>query len=331
MLNILTTALLLATTYAFTIPRSSLPFLSPSTTTQLSAIQPGSTVALTTPMKDDGSIDTDAYRKLVKWHVEEGTKGLCVLGTTGEASTLTFSERSTILKITEEELKDSDIMFMVGTGTIKTDTCIEYSKQALEFGADCSLIVTPYYVKPTLSGLITHYKKINQAVPTLPIILYNVPSRTGVDMSPEDVGRVREKVGNVVGIKEATGEVGRVEVIKGICGEDFFMWSGDDDTGSEFVLKGGDGVISVTANLAPKRMQNIMQAALNNDKELVDKINQPLIQIHDKLFCQANPIPVKYALWKMEKIEKGIRCPLTGLDEEYWGVVDGALESAGLI
>ncbi|GMH80449.1 hypothetical protein TL16_g08552, partial [Triparma laevis f. inornata] len=294
-------------------------------------LNPGSTVALATPMLPNGEIDEKSYRRLLQWHVAEGTAGLCVLGTTGEAATMTMEERGEVLRITKEEIKDK-VSIIVGTGTINTDTCIAFSKQALSYSADASLVVTPYYVKPTPRGLVQHYTAIATAVPDLPIVLYNVPSRTGLDMLPETVKLVADSVGPiVVGIKEATGDVSRVEPIKKMCGSNFLMWSGDDGTGAEFVLKGGDGVISVTANVAPKTMQEIMLAALKKDEGKVKELNEGLLKVHDELFCQANPIPVKYALWKMGKMERGIRCPLAELEEEYWGVVDGALESAGLL
>ncbi|GMH86289.1 hypothetical protein TrVE_jg9122 [Triparma verrucosa] len=323
---------IIATANAFTFLHP--PPLSLSSSTSLSALNPGSTVALTTPMLPSGSLDIPAYRKLLQWHVESGTKGLCVLGTTGEASTLSFEEREEVLKVTKEEIKDKNhnVSIIVGTGTINPSTCIKYSLQALKYSADASLIVTPYYVKPTPTGLLNHYKKIADAVPELPIILYNVPSRTGCDMLPSTVSLIKENCGSIIiGIKEATGDLSRVEPIKKMCGDDFMMWSGDDSTGSEFVLLGGDGVISVTANVAPKEMNVVMEAALAKDREKVEEENEGLKGVHEELFCQANPIPVKWALWKMGRVEEGIRGPLTVLEEEYWGRVEKALEEAGIL
>ncbi|GMI42173.1 hypothetical protein TrCOL_g12924 [Triparma columacea] len=283
-------------------------------------------------MTSSGDIDYDSYKALVRWHIEEGTHGLCVLGTTGEAAVMSMEERDRVLKATMEAKGDSDISIIVGTGTINPQTCIDFSKQALAHGADAALVVTPYYVKPTPAGLVQHFKTIAEAVPELPIVLYNVPSRTGCDMQPETVSMVKDACnGLVVGIKEATGDVSRVSPIKSLCGSDFLMWSGDDETGSEFVLQGGDGVISVSANVAPNAMSRIMKAALNGDRSTVEALNDPLKPVHDKLFIESNPIPVKYAMNKMRRASSGIRPPLTELSESCRTIVDDALKSAGVI
>jgi len=299
---------------------------------RLYALNKGSTVALVTPMTEDGEIDVEAYKALVGWHVREGTDGLCVLGTTGEASTMTMAEREVVLKATMEAKGDSPISIIVGTGTINPATCIEFSKQALSMGADAALVVTPYYVKPTTRGLVQHFKTIAEAVPDLPIVLYNVPSRTGCDMKPEAVKEVVDACGDViVGIKEASGDLDRVQPIKSLCGSDFLMWSGDDETGSEFVLLGGDGVISVSANCAPKKMSQIMKAALDGDRSTVEALNSPLKGIHDKLFIESNPIPVKYAMARMGMSKPGIRPPLSELHHTLTSVVDEALKQADVI
>lgn len=284
-----------------------------------------------TPMTESGDIDLETMKALVRFHVEEGTDGLCVLGTTGEAATMNMAERESVLKATMEAKGSSPISVIVGTGTVNPNTCIEFSKQALAAGADAALVVTPYYVKPTPRGLVDHFKTIADAVPELPIVLYNVPSRTGCDMLPETVKMVQDACGSIiVGIKEATGDVDRVSPIKTLCGSDFLMWSGDDETGAEFVLKGGDGVISVSANCAPKAMSQIMKAALDGDKSTVETLNSPLKAMHDKLFVESNPIPVKYAVAKMG-YGHGIRPPLTPLLQEYESVVDDALKEAGVL
>jgi 4-hydroxy-tetrahydrodipicolinate synthase len=294
------------------------------------SIPKGSIVALVTPFKPTGEIDYDKYRSLLEWHIKEGTDGLCALGTTSEAAVMSSSERVEMLKITQEVAKGR-IPYMVGTGTINPLTCIENAKQALEYGADASLVVTPYYVKPTQKGLIQHYQSIAEAVPDLPIIMYNVPGRTGCDMSPETTAEaIKACKGVVVGFKDATGDTSRVAKLRELCGPSFLLFSGDDETSAEFTLKGGDGCISVTANVAPSQVASVMAAALMKDEAKVKELNGPLEGLNTKLFCQPNPIPTKYVLGKMGMMEKVLRAPLHELDVEFEGVVDLAMKEAGL-
>ena len=297
------------------------------------SVKAGSLCALVTPMKGNGEIDVVSLRSLLQWHLASGTDGMVILGTTGEASTMSMEERATVLKVTQEEI-GGKMPIIVGCGTINPDTVIKYSKQALEYGADASLLVTPYYVKPTQKGLEEFYKKIHDAVPELPIILYNVPGRTGVDLLPKTVASIVAKCKNIIGIKEATGNVARVPELRSELKEirpNFLLYSGDDETGAEFVLKGGDGVISVTTNIAPKEMHEMMMACLKKDESTANSINKPLELCHQKLFVEANPIPAKYALYKMGKMERGIRLPLTWMEEDNNETVNEALQTAGLI
>ena len=282
-------------------------------------------------MDQSGNIDYAKYRHLLQWHLKEKTDGLCVLGTTSEAAVMSMDERAALLEITREEVAGK-VPVVVGCGTIDPRTVIEYSRQALRHGADASLIVTPYYVKPTQRALVKHYEGIADAVPTMPILLYNVPGRTGVDMKPETIGLINKAcAGVVVGVKEATGDVSRVAAIRETCGKDFLLYGGDDETGAEFVMEGGDGVISVTANVAPNKMHLLMRAALSRDKVKVKEINDTLMALHSKLFCQSNPIPAKYVLEKMGIMQKWLRPPLCALEKEYEEVMHDAMRQAGLL
>ncbi len=295
----------------------------------LGAMSPGSTVAIVTPMSPDGSVDLAAYEKLLNFHIDSGTAGLCVLGTTGEASVLSMEERASVLEVTRS-IAGGKVPYMVGTGAIDPKKCIELSQQALDYGADASLVVTPYYVKPTVRGLTEHYRTIADSVP-LDIVLYNVPGRTCCDMSTETVAHIKNVVGpRIVGIKEASGDVSRVAPLREACGKDFLMWSGDDETGAEFVLKGGDGVISVVANVAPKEMQDMIELCLEKKESEAIKMSAKLMPLSQHLFCQSNPIPVKYALNKLGLIGSGIRPPLHPLEKSFESVVEKALADSGL-
>lgn len=288
----------------------------------------GSMVAIVTPMSASNDVDYDAFSTLIEWHIEQGTDGIVVLGTTGESATLRQDERTKLIQLSMKQI-NSRVPLIVGTGTNATHTSITLTKQAMELGADAALLVTPYYNKPTQDGLYQHYRAIAHAV-ALPQILYNVPGRTGCDLQPETIARLAD-IPNIVAVKEATGDVARVAQIKALCGDKLDLFSGDDATGMDFVLAGGKGVISVTANIAPKAMHDLIKACLEQDREQAASINQQLMPLHEKLFVESNPIPAKWALHRMGKIASGIRLPLTELSPAAQGVVESAMQQAGVI
>jgi len=288
----------------------------------------GSLVAIVTPMTADGTVDFDGLRRLIAWHIEEGTDGIVVAGTTGESATLTKSEHAAVIKAAVE-CAAGRIPVIAGTGSNSTAQTIELSQEVDALGVDAYLIVTPYYNKPTQQGLIRHYEAIADAV-SRPIMLYNVPGRTAVDMLPETVAELAAHA-RITAIKEATGEVARVAQLRELCGSDFALYSGDDATGREFMLAGGQGVISVTSNVAPRVMAAMCKAAIAGNSAAAAELDDPLSGLHNDLFVEANPIPVKWALQRMGLIEKGIRLPLTELTEANQPVVVAAMQKAGLI
>jgi len=307
--------------------------ISASNVNEIVPLKQGSTVALVTPFLPNGEIDIPSLRTILQFHKENGTDGLCILGTTGEASLLTMSERKLILDVAVEEVK-GDIPILVGTGAIDPKAVKEMTMQAIDCGCDASLVVTPPYIKPPQRGLVNHF--ITMADLGLPVVVYNVPGRTAVDLLPETMGLMMDH-DNIVGVKEATGDVSRVaalrevEAAKGID-TPLLLYSGDDSTEAEFVLKGGDGCISVTANVAPKEMHDMMMAALKKDEAEAMRINETLNAIHTNIFCESNPIPAKWALKRLGKIaDDYCRPPLVSMDEQYYGVVEDALKKAGLI
>ncbi len=285
----------------------------------------GSLVALVTPMLASGEVDFSALRKLVDWHLANGTDAIVATGTTGEAPTLDHDEQIAVIKCVIEQVAQR-IPVIAGTGTNCTRKTIQLSREAMEVGADACLLVTPYYNKPTQEGLYQHYFAIAKAVP-IPLILYNVPSRTGCEILPETVARLAS-VPSIVGIKE--GRIERAKEIITLCGGEINVFSGDDITGLEIIMLGGKGIISVTANLAPKAMHELCQAALADKVDVAEKINQQLLLLHKDLFVETNPIPVKWALYAMGLIGTGIRLPLTWLAERYQPRVRIALEHAGI-
>jgi len=294
----------------------------------------GSYVALITPMTPTGTIDLPSLRSLLQFHLEAGTDGLCILGTTGEASVLTMAERKAVLDVAVEECKGK-IPILVGTGTIDPEHVKEQTLQAIDCGCDASLVVTPYYVKPPQRGLIRHFETMADL--GLPVCIYNVPGRSGVDFLPESIGAVAGHP-NIVAVKEATGDVSRVAQIhaaceaNGVSKDELLLLSGDDGSTDKFVLGGGDGCISVTANVAPTRMHNLMMAALNEDKEEVERINAPLGRLHQDEFCEANPIPIKWAIQRIGKIDCAyLRPPLDELSPDFHDIMDSALREAGLL
>jgi 4-hydroxy-tetrahydrodipicolinate synthase len=288
----------------------------------------GSMVALVTPMLEDGSLDEECLRQLVEWHVEQGTDGLVAVGTTGESATLDLDEHCRVIRQVVE-FTAGRIPVIAGTGANSTSEAIELTQCAKEAGADACLLVTPYYNKPTQEGLYLHHKLIAETV-DIPQILYNVPGRTACDMQPETVGRLAP-VPNIVGIKEATGDISRVGRIRALCGADFDIFSGDDATARELILAGGQGVISVTANIAPAAMHRMCAAALAGDRETAAEVDADLAGLHRDLFLEANPIPVKWALEEMGRIRAGIRLPLTWFSEKYREPLRNSMRQAGLI
>lgn len=288
----------------------------------------GSMVALVTPMHPDGSVDYDSLNRLLEFHIENGTSAIISMGTTGESATLDEKEHCEVIRRTVEMVNDR-IPVIAGTGANSTTEAINLTKCAMQVGADACLLVTPYYNKPTQEGLFLHHKLIAESVP-IPQILYNVPGRTAVDMLPETVARL-SKISNIIGIKEATGDLSRLTQIRQLCGDNFDIYSGDDATGTEFMLQGGNGVISVTNNLAPKAMSEMCAAALAGDRAKAEELNQPLLGLHNDLFVEANPIPVKWGLTEMGMMPAGIRLPLTPLSEQYHETLRAAMRQAGVL
>jgi 4-hydroxy-tetrahydrodipicolinate synthase len=288
----------------------------------------GSMVALVTPMKPDGSVDDDSLLKLIEMHISAGTDAIVAVGTTGESATLNVDEHCDVIQKVIKQV-NGRVPVIAGTGANCTAEAIELTQKAKTLGASAALLVTPYYNKPTQEGMYLHFKAIAEAV-DMPQILYNVPSRTASDLLPETVGRLSE-IPNIIGIKEATGDVDRVEQIKAVSVEGFELYSGDDANTVEFILAGGQGVISVTANVAPKQMHDMCVAALAGDANTAHAINEDLSALHQDLFVEANPIPVKWALSEMGIIPDGIRLPLTVLSEPYHQTLRNALTKAGVL
>lgn len=277
----------------------------------------GSCVALVTPMTQDNALDLDAFSHLVKWHLSQGTRAIVIGGTTGEAPTLTDTERDTLIERALSIVKQSDhaIPVIAGTGSNCTEQTIKDTQRAKELGCDGALIVTPYYNKPTQEGLYLHYKKIAESI-DLPIILYNVPHRTGCDLSAQTTSRL-SFVPNIVGIKDATADLTRIKIYQKEAKPGFKLYTGDDESAMNFMALGGEGVISVAANVTPKAMQELCLAVFENDLINADEINRSLKRLYKNLFVESNPIPVKWALQTMGWIQEGIRLPLTPLSEQY--------------
>lgn len=287
----------------------------------------GSLVAMITPMDDQGGIEDASLSRLINFHVDAGTTGIIAVGTTGESATLDEDEHCAVIARCVE-LAAGRIPIIAGTGANSTTEAIRLTRCAEQGGADAALLVTPYYNKPTQAGLIAHYRAIADAV-ALPQILYNVPGRTACDLLPETTIELA-RVENIVGIKDATGDLSRLLVLREGCGEDFALYSGDDATGCEFMLRGGDGVISVTSNVAPAAMQAMCSAALAGDRARAEALNAALDPLHRDLFLEANPIPVKWAMHEMGLAGPGIRLPLTWLSSGYHATLRAAMRAAGV-
>lgn len=288
----------------------------------------GSMVALVTPMAADGAVDEKALAELVHFHIDNSTDAIVVVGTTGESSTLNEKEHCKAIKFVVDEVNNR-IPVIAGTGANSTQEAIDLTRCAMDSGADAALLVTPYYNKPTQEGMFQHYKKVAESV-AIPQILYNVPGRTSVDLLPETVLRLAD-ISNIIGIKEATGDVERGKFLIDELGDRMDVYSGDDKTAMELILKGGKGDISVTANVAPKMMHDMCEFALQGDRQSAEEINNRLDILHEKLFVESNPIPVKWALYEMGKIGSGIRLPLTPLADQFHDVIRDALKQSGVV
>jgi 4-hydroxy-tetrahydrodipicolinate synthase len=288
----------------------------------------GSLVAIVTPMHPDGSLDLPALHKLLDWHVESGTSGIVIVGTTGESPTVDVDEHCTLIKTTVDHI-GKRIKVIAGTGANSTAEAIELTRFALEVGADACLSVAPYYNKPTQEGLYRHFRAIAEAV-DLPLILYNVPGRTVSDIGQETVLRLAQVPG-IIGLKDATSDLVRhVDMLRRLaCDRDFSFLSGNDDTALAYILLGGHGVISVTANVAPRPMALMCKAALAGNLAEARALNNQLMPLHTKLFVESNPIPTKWALMEMGRIQSGIRLPLTPLDAKFHDTVRAALRESG--
>jgi 4-hydroxy-tetrahydrodipicolinate synthase len=288
----------------------------------------GSIVALITPMLDDGAVDYAALRRLIDWHIQEGTDCICVVGTTGESPTVTVEEHCEIIRVSVQQAAGR-VPIMAGCGANSTKEAIELAKFAKSVGANCQLQVVPYYNRPTQEGLFQHFSAIAQAV-DLPMVLYNVPGRTVADMAHDTVLRLAQVPG-IVGIKEATGNIERAQWLIKEAPADFAIYSGDDPTAVALMLCGGHGNVSVTANIAPRLMHELCVAALAGDPRAAMDIQRRLLPLHKGLFVEANPIPVKWAAARMGLCSQAIRLPLTPLSEPLRPALENLLQTTGLI
>ena len=289
----------------------------------------GSIPALVTPMLEDGSVDYDTLRKLIDWHIAECTDAIGVVGTTGESPTVNVEEHCEIIRVSVEQAKGR-VPIMAGCGANSTSEAIELAKFAKKVGANCQLQVVPYYNKPTQEGQYQHFKAIAEATGDLPIILYNVPGRTVADMLHDTVLRLAQ-VDGIVGIKEATGNIERAQWLIREVPEGFAIYSGDDPTAVALMLCGGQGNISVTANVAPRLMHELCMAAIAGDARRAMEIQLLLMPVHKHLFVEANPIPVKWAMARMGLCGGTLRLPMTPMSASFEPVVEGALRAAGLV
>ena len=288
----------------------------------------GSIVALVTPMHEDGSVDYPALRKLIDWHIAEGTHCIGVVGTTGESPTVSVDEHCEIIRVAVEQ-SAGRVPIMAGAGANSTREAIELSKFAKAVGADCTLQVVPYYNKPTQEGIYQHFKAIVEAV-DIPVVLYNVPGRTVADMLPETALRLAQLPG-IIGIKEATGNLDRAAWLIKQAPKGFSIFSGDDPTAVHLMMMGGHGNISVTANVAPRDMADLCQAAMSQDAKRAIALHMKLLPLHKQLFVEPNPIPVKWALAHMGKAGGTLRLPLTPLSPTSQDLVKAALHESGVL
>lgn len=287
----------------------------------------GSLVAIVTPMLEDGRLDFERLRSLIDWHVEQGTDGIVIVGTSGESPTVDMDEHCELIRVAVEHTARR-IPVIAGTGANSTAEAIELAQFAEKVGADAHLSVVPYYNKPTQEGLYRHFRSIAEKI-ALPMVLYNVPGRTVADMTNDTTLRLAE-IPNIVGIKDATGSIDRACDLIERAPKDFALYTGDDMTTAAFMLLGGHGAISVTANVAPRLMHQMCVAGLAGDAVTTRDINRKLLWLHRNLFCEANPIPVKWAVQQMGLIEGGIRLPLTPLSEAFHERVRESMRRAGI-
>jgi 4-hydroxy-tetrahydrodipicolinate synthase len=288
----------------------------------------GSLVALVTPMHDDGSVDFAALRRLVDWHIADGTSCIVAVGTTGESPTVTVKEHCEVIRVCVEHAKGR-IPIMAGAGGNSTAEALELTRFAKEVGATCTLQVVPYYNKPTQEGLYRHFKAIAEGV-DLPVVLYNVPGRTVADLQHDTVMRLTQVPG-IVGIKEATGNIDRAAWLIKQAPKGFAIYSGDDQTAIGLMLLGGHGNVSVTANVAPRAMADLCAAAMAGDGKRAASIHMKLLALHKQLFVESNPIPVKWALHRMGKIGPALRLPLVRLSDAHHAPLESALREAGAL
>jgi 4-hydroxy-tetrahydrodipicolinate synthase len=288
----------------------------------------GSIVAIVTPMREDGSLDYPGLRKLIDWHIAEGTDSIVIVGTTGESPTVSVEEHCELIRVAVEQ-SAKRIPIIAGTGGNSTTEAIELTRFSKEAGADASLLVVPYYNRPTQEGMYQHFRKIAETV-DIPVILYNVPGRTVADMSNETILRLAQ-VPNIIGVKDATGNIARGTDLLRQAPKSFAVYSGDDPTAMALMFCGGKGNISVTANVAPRAMHQLCDAAMNGRIAEAIEINNRMLPLHNKLFVEPNPVPVKWALQEMGKISSGIRLPLVGLGKEYQDTVRAAMRESGIL
>ena len=287
----------------------------------------GSMVALVTPLTAENQLDWDSLHKLVDWHLEKGTHAIVAVGTTGESATLNVREHQEVIAKVVDQV-NGRIPVIAGTGANSTDEAIELTKSAKDCGADACLLVTPYYNKPTQEGLFLHHEAVAKAV-DIPQLLYNVPGRTGVDMLPETIQRLSH-IDNIVGVKEATGDLERAKWIIDNTSDDFLTISGDDETAVELMLLGGKGDISVTANVAPAEIAQLCELAIAGKADEARALNERLMPLHNAMFVESNPIPVKWAVQELGLMAGGIRLPLTPLASEYHAQVRAAMDQVGV-
>ena len=288
----------------------------------------GSLVALVTPMLGDGRIDFDNLKKLVDFHVEAGTDAIVSVGTTGESSTLDIDEQVEVVRKTVE-FADRRIPVIAGSGGNATSEALDLTHKMRALDVAACLLVVPYYNKPTQEGIYQHFKYIAKRV-DVPQILYNVPGRTGVDMHNDTVVRL-SRLDNIVGIKDASADLSRVPKLRAHCGSDFSLYSGDDGTTLDFIQQGGDGCISVTANIAPSKMHQMCVEAISGNYRIADRLNRELDGLHQGLFVESNPIPVKWALSRLGYCDNGIRLPMTWLPQKFHSVLEAAMVESGVL
>jgi 4-hydroxy-tetrahydrodipicolinate synthase len=288
----------------------------------------GSIVAIVTPMHEDGSLDLARFRALIDWHVASGTAAIVAVGTTGESPTVDVDEHATLIRVAVEHAAGR-VPVIAGTGGNSTREAIELTRHAAKVGAQASLQVVPYYNKPGQEGLYRHFRAVAESA-DLPVILYNVPGRTVADLSNDTIVRLAEVPG-IIGLKDATGDMPRVADLLSRVPASFALYSGNDDSALALIALGGHGVISVTANVAPREMAELCAAALAGDLKTARAINNRLLPLHFKLFVEANPIPLKWAMQRMGRIEGGIRLPMTPLEARHHAVVEAALRQSGVL